>query len=65
MEAEECRRALDDELLERAEHPAARSLAVDVVDDELGDERVVQVRDLARPRATPESTRTPMPPGSR
>ena len=46
MESQKVRRAVDDELLERPQHPASGVLAVDVVDDELGDERVVQVRDL-------------------
>ena len=46
MESEEGRRATDDELLERAEHAASRVLTVDVVHDELRDERVVEIRDL-------------------
>ena len=64
VEAEEVRRALDDELLERAEHAPPGVLAVDVVHDELRDQRVVEVGDLVA-RRTPESTRTPIPPGSR
>ena len=39
-------RAVDDELLERAQHPSPGVLAVDVVHDELRDERVVEARDL-------------------
>ena len=46
MEPEQGRRSVDDELVERAQHPAAGVLTVDVVDDELRDERVVEVRDL-------------------
>ena len=46
VEAEKRRRPVDHELVERAQHPAARSLAVDVVDDELRDQRVVEIRDL-------------------
>ena len=46
MESQEIRRAVDDELLERAQHPSPGVLAVDVVHDELRDERVVEARDL-------------------
>ena len=65
VESEQRRRALDDELLERAQHPAARMLAVDVVDDELRDERVVEIGDLvsrphARVDAHADATRLPI-----
>ena len=40
------RRPLDDELLERTQHPSTGVLAVDVVHDQLRDERVVEIRDL-------------------
>ena len=46
MEPEQRRRPLDDELLERTQHPPPRALAVDVVDDQLRDQRVVEIRDL-------------------
>ena len=46
VKAEQRRDAADLELAERAQHPPARVLAVDVVDDQLRDERVVEVRDL-------------------
>ena len=46
MEAEQRRRPFDAELGERAKHPRDRPLAVDVVDDQLGDHRVVEVADL-------------------
>ena len=46
MEPEQRRRPLDHELLERAEHAPASVLAVDVVDDQLGDHRVVETGDL-------------------
>ena len=46
VERDERRRALDDVLLERAQHPASRVVAIDVVDDQLRDERVVEARHL-------------------
>ena len=52
MEAEQRLRPLDDELLERPQHAPPRVLAVDVVDDQLRDHRVVELRDLvSRPDA--------------
>ncbi len=52
VEAEERRRALDPELGERAQHPPPGRLAIRVVDDQLGDHRVVEPRDLvSRPHA--------------
>jgi hypothetical protein len=39
--------SVDRELVERAQHPPPRVLAVDAVHDELPDHRVVQRRDLA------------------
>ena len=64
MKAEERRRPLDHELVERPQHPPARMLAVGAVDDELRDHRVVDARHLvargdagvdayARPRRLP------------
>jgi hypothetical protein len=50
VEADQRLDAVDDELVERAQHPPARVLAVDAVDDELRDHRVVQRRDLAARR---------------
>ena len=47
MEADKSLHAIDDELVERAQHPAARVLAVDSVHDQLRDHRVVQRGDLA------------------
>ena len=47
MEAHERRDSFDLVLAERAEHAAPRVLAVDAVDAELGDERVVEADDLA------------------
>ena len=47
VEADERRDALDLVLAERAQHPAARVLAVDAVDAQLGDQRVVEADDLA------------------
>ena len=52
------------ELVERAQHPPARVLAVDAVHDQLRDHRVVGA-ETSLPAATPESTRTPGPDGSR
>ena len=46
VESEQSRHALDDVLVERAEHPAAGALAVAVPDDQLGDQRVVDADDL-------------------
>ena len=46
VEPEERRRAFDAELREGAQHPRDRPVAVDVVDDELRDHRVVQLADL-------------------
>ena len=46
MEAEQRRRAADLELVERAQHPHPGVLAVDAVDDQLGDHRVVETADL-------------------
>ena len=43
VEAQEGLRTLDDELVERAQHATARSLPVDVLDDQLGDHRVVEI----------------------
>ena len=47
MEADERRDSLDLVLAERAQHPAASVVAVDAVDAELGDQRVVEPDDLA------------------
>src|SRR2546423_665060 len=46
------RRPLDPELVERAQHPPPRVLAVDAVDDELGHQRVVGAGDLVAGRDT-------------
>ena len=46
MEAEQGRHASDLELVERAQHPHAGVLAVDAVDDQLRDHRVVEAGDL-------------------
>ena len=46
VEAEQRRHAADLELVERAQHPAPRVLAVDAVHDQLRDHRVVERRDL-------------------
>src|SRR5262245_15038778 len=46
VEAEQGRGAFDDELLERPQHAPSRVLAIDVVHDQLRDERVVEIRDL-------------------
>ena len=46
MEAEQRLDSADLELLERAEHAAPRVLAVDPVDDELGEQWVVERRHL-------------------
>ena len=53
VEAEQRLRALDHELVERAQHPPPRVLAVDAVHDELRDHRVVERRRPRSPRATP------------
>jgi hypothetical protein len=47
VEADERRHAADLVLLERAEHAPPRVLAVDAVDDQLRDQRVVESDDLA------------------
>ena len=47
VEADQRLDAADRELVERAQHPPARMLAIDAVHDELRDHRVVQRRDLA------------------
>ena len=47
VEADQRRRAVDHELVERAQHAAARVLAIGAVHDELRDHRVVERRDLA------------------
>ena len=52
VEAEERRRALDSELGERAQHAGDRTVAIDVVDDQLRDHRVVEPADLV-PRLDP------------
>ena len=65
VEADERPRPLDVELAERAQHPPARVLPVAAVDDQLGDHRVVERQRSPTRRATPESTRTPGPAGSR
>ena len=64
MEPEQRRDSLDPVLAERAEHPPPGVLAIDAVDDQLRDHRVVDAT-TSRPASTPESTRTPGPPGSR
>src|SRR4051812_23998075 len=64
VEAQQRGDALDLVLVESAEHAVAGVLAVDAVDDQLGDERVVE-RGISEPATAPESTRTPGPPGSR
>jgi hypothetical protein len=46
VEAEQRRDPADLVLLERAQHASARVLAVDAVDDQLRDERVVEPRNL-------------------
>src|ERR687888_2280679 len=46
MEPEQRLDAPDLELVERAQHPSPRMFAFDAVDDQLGDHRVVEVRDL-------------------
>jgi hypothetical protein len=46
MESDQRRRPLDHELLERAQHAEPRPLAVDVVHDELREQRVVEARNL-------------------
>ena len=46
MEAEQRRQAADLELVERPQHPHSGVLAVDAVDDQLGDHRVVETADL-------------------
>ena len=52
MESDEGRRPRDHELLERSEHPPPRRLAIDVVDDQLRDQRVVEVgNDIPGPNA--------------
>ena len=42
VEAEQRRRAAELELVERAQHPHPRVLAIDAVDDQLRDHRVVE-----------------------
>ena len=64
MEPEQRLHAADLVLVQRAQHSPPRMLAVDAVDDQLGHERVVEPGDLGA-ASTPESTRTPGPPGSR
>ena len=64
MEAQQRGWAIDHELLERAEHPQAGAVPVDVVDDELRDHRVVERRDLvagADPRVDPDSRAAGLP----
>ena len=52
VEPEQRRWPLDPELGERPQHPPPRGLAIRVVDDQLGDHRVVEPRDLvSRPNA--------------
>ncbi len=46
VESEQRRGPFDAELGKRAKHPRDRALAVDVVNDQLGDHRVVEVADL-------------------
>jgi len=46
VQRHERRHALDDELVERAQHAQARTLAIAVPDAELGDQRVVEADDL-------------------
>src|SRR5919106_4130775 len=56
VESGERLRTLDHELLERAKHSPARRLAIDVLNHELGDQRVVQTRHLvARTHARVDS----------
>src|SRR5438270_4510507 len=50
VETEQRRDAADLVLVERAQHPPPSVLAVDAVDDELRDQRVVQVDDLTARR---------------
>ena len=65
MEAEQRRHALDHELVERAQHPAPRVLAVDVRGRSASRSSGRRASRSRCPRSTPESTRTPGPPGSR
>src|SRR5438270_7605943 len=61
METEQRRDAADLVLVKRTQHPPPGVLAVDAVNDELGDQRVVQADDLAarpNPRVDPDA-RTP------
>ena len=58
MEANECRDSFDLVLRERPEHSPSRVLAVDAVNAELRDQRVVQPDDLA---AFPDSRVDPHP----
>ena len=64
MEADERGHAADLVLAERAQHPAARVLAVDAVHAELRDQRVVEADDLA-PLADAGVDPHPGPAGSR
>src|SRR5947209_3676604 len=60
MEPDERAHAADLELAERAQHPAAGALAVDVVHDELRDHRVVEAGDV-RPRRDARVDTDPRP----
>ena len=65
VEADQRRDAADLELLESTQHPPARVLAVDVVDDQFRHERVVEARDLRpggypRVDANPRTRRLPV-----
>src|SRR4029450_13420707 len=72
VESEQRRDAADLVLVERAQHPPPRVLAVDPVHDELCDQRVIEADDLAagsNPRVDPDARapRLPVardPPGS-
>ena len=64
VETEQRRDSADLVLVERAQHPPPRVLAVDAVHDELRDQRVVEADDLAagrNPRVDPDARA----PGSR
>ena len=65
VEPDERRRPLDDELLERAQHPAPRALAVDVVDDELRDRAGRRGPRSRRPPSRRSRRARRCPPGSR
>ena len=65
MEADERRHSADLVLAERAQHPPARVLAVDAVDAQLRDQRVVEADDLGACRHARSRRERPGPAGSR